>query len=188
MDGRGIYYSSKLLGKPLKEIVGGPGLYFEMLKRSNDKNYRIFLLGAKKEILMKAISNIKKRLPRINIVGFQDGYFKLENSDKIVEKINRSKPDILFVGISTPKREEFIENHRHRFANFLCIPVGGVFDNEAGITKFAPKLIGMLGLEWLYRVLQEPKRLIKRYLHTHTKFVWYFFREIFLNYSALKRI
>lgn len=177
--GKGILYSSWILGKPLKEMVGGPRIYYEMLKRSSEKGYKIYLFGAKKEILNKAVFNIKKRLPRINIVGYQDGYFDLESSDEIVDKVNGCKPDLVFVGISTPKRELFIEKHRHGFSNFLCIPVGGVFDNEAGSAKFAPHLISILGLEWLYRVLQEPNRLLKRYLHTHTKFIWYFIREIF---------
>lgn len=179
LDGKGILYASRLLGKPLKEMVGGPRIHFEMLKRSNDKGYKIYLLGSKKETLAKTVYNIKRRLPMVNIVGYQDGYFRLENSNQIVDEINRFNPDILFIGISTPKREKFIDMYRHKFANFLCIPVGGVFDNEAGITKFAPKLISIIGLEWLYRVLQEPKRLLKRYLYTHIKFVRYFLAEIF---------
>lgn len=182
VDGKGILYSSWIMGKPLKEMVGGPNIYFEMLKRSNNKGYKIYLLGAKKEILIKAIANIKKRLPRVDIIGYHDGYFELGNSNGIVNEINRSKPDIVFIGISTPKREQFIDKHRNRFTNFLCIPVGGVFDNEADITKFAPKLISIFGLEWLYRVLQEPNRLLKRYLYTHTKFAWYFLTE-FLHFK-----
>ncbi|NQT81082.1 MAG: WecB/TagA/CpsF family glycosyltransferase [Candidatus Aminicenantes bacterium] len=179
VDGRGILYASWLLGKPLKEMVGGPGIYFEMLKRSNDKGYKIYLLGSDRESLTRTVTNIKRRLPGVDIVGYQDGYFNLEDSDKVVNKINKSKPDIVFIGISTPKREQFVERHRNRFSNFLCIPVGGVLDNEAGITKFAPKIIGTIGLEWLYRVLQEPNRLLKRYLYTHIKFGWYFFKELF---------
>jgi N-acetylglucosaminyldiphosphoundecaprenol N-acetyl-beta-D-mannosaminyltransferase len=159
-------------------MVGGPRIYFEMLKRSSDKGYKVYLLGAKKEVLIKAVSNIRKRLPEINIVGYQDGYFELENSNEIVDKINRSNPDIVFIGISTPKREQFIEKHRSRFPNCLCIAIGGVFDNEAGVTKFAPNIISVAGLEWIYRILQEPKRLLKRYLYTHLKFGLYLFREI----------
>lgn len=179
VDGKGVLYASWLLRKPLKEMVGGPGIYYEMLKRSNDKGYKVYLLGGNKESLTKAVANIKKRLPEINIVGYQDGYFKVEDSNKIVDEINKTRPDIVFIGISTPKREQFVEKYRNRFSNFLCIPVGGVFDNEAGITKFAPKIIRIMGVEWLYRVLQEPKRLLKRYLYTHTKFGWYIFKEIF---------
>lgn len=178
VDGRGILYSSWLLGKPLKAMVGGPGLYYELLKRANNKGYKIYLLGAKKEILTKAVLNIRKRLPKINIVGYQDGYFDLETSSTIVDRINNSLPDIVFIGISTPKREQFIEKNRNRLGNFLCLPVGGVFDIEAGTAKFAPKPISLLGLEWFYRALQEPNRLLKRYFYTHRKFAWYFIREL----------
>jgi N-acetylglucosaminyldiphosphoundecaprenol N-acetyl-beta-D-mannosaminyltransferase len=179
VDGRGILYASWLLRKPLKEMVGGPGIYFEMLKRSNDKGYKVYLLGSNKKSLTNAVTNIKKRLPEINIVGYQDGYFKIEDSNKIVDKINKSKPDIVFIGISTPKREQFVEKQKKRFSNFLCIPVGGILDNEAGLTKFAPKIISIMGIEWLYRVIQEPERLLKRYLYTHLKFGLYFFKELF---------
>lgn len=179
VDGRGILYASWLLGKPLKEMVGGPRIYSEMLKRANDKGYKVYLCGTKKEILIKAISNIKGRYPKINIVGFHDGYFDLENSDGLVDEINRIEPEILFIGISTPKREQFIEKYRNKLINLLCIAVGGVFDNEAGVTKYAPNIIGIVGLEWAYRVLQEPRRLLKRYLYTRLKFVYYFLLEIF---------
>jgi N-acetylglucosaminyldiphosphoundecaprenol N-acetyl-beta-D-mannosaminyltransferase len=178
VDGKGLLYASWLLGKPLKGMVGGPGLYNELLKRSHDKGYRIFLLGGTEDTLVKAVRHIKERLPKANIVGWNHGYFNLEESKRIVDNINSKNTEILFIGISTPKREQFIAGMKDHFNNMLCLPVGGVFDNEAGKTKYAPKLIAVLGLEWLYRSIQEPDRLMKRYLKTHSKFLWYFIKEL----------
>jgi len=178
VDGKGLLYASRLLGRPLKEMVGGPGLYNELLKRSNEKGYRLFLLGGTNDTLARTVQHIKKRLPKINIVGWNNGYFNLEESERIVDEINSQETEILFLGISTPKREQFIAGMKDHFNNMLCIPVGGVFDNEAGITRYAPKVIAALGLEWLYRSIQEPERLMKRYLKTHSKFLWCLIRDL----------
>jgi N-acetylglucosaminyldiphosphoundecaprenol N-acetyl-beta-D-mannosaminyltransferase len=178
IDGKGLLFTGKILHKEFKEMFGGPGLYYEIISRSEKENYSCFFLGASEEVLKKAILNIKLRHPKLNIVGFINGYFTEKEEEDIVIKINNTKCDILFLGISTPKRELFIQRNLSKFNPMVCIPVGGVFDNEANITKFAPKLIANLGMEWIYRVAQEPKRLARRYFYTHTKYFYYLLKEI----------
>lgn len=178
VDGMGLIYAGKILNKKFKEMVGGPGIYYEILKRGENKGYSFYLLGSSNEILEKAIMNIRKRHPNIKICGFSNGYFNSTEEEDIVEVINNSRCDVLFLGISSPKREQFIRNNISKLRHLTCIAVGGVFDNEAGLTKFAPKLIAKIGMEWLYRVIQEPRRLAKRYFYTHTKFIFYLVKEI----------
>lgn len=178
VDGMGLIYAGKILNKKFKEMVGGPGIYYEILKRGENKGYSFYLLGSSNEILEKAVRNIRKRHPNIDIRGFSNGYFNDTEENDIIEEINNSRCDVLFLGISSPRRELFIKNNYTKLRYLTCIAVGGVFDNEAGLTKFAPKLIAKLGMEWVYRVIQEPGRLAKRYIYTHSKFMVYLIKEI----------
>jgi N-acetylglucosaminyldiphosphoundecaprenol N-acetyl-beta-D-mannosaminyltransferase len=178
VDGRGILYASRLLGQPLKEMVGGPGIYYDMLRRGEQKGYRFYFLGADEEVLRAAIHNVLSRHPRVDICGHHSGYFSSSEEKTIVSEIGKSGCDILLLGMSTPKREEFVSRHLGRFGSLVCIAVGGVFDNEAGKTVYAPSWVGILGLEWLFRVAQEPKRLAPRYLRTHSKFIFYLISEM----------
>ncbi len=177
IDGKGLLYASYLLRHKVKEMIGGPGIYFEILKRADLKGYKVFFLGSDQKTLEKAIKNVVERHSNITIAGFHNGYFKKEEEVSIINQINESNPDIVFLGISTPKRELFINDNLTLFKPYVCIAIGGVLDNEAGIRKFAPAIVSNLGLEWLYRALQEPKRLFKRYLYTHSKFIKYLFLE-----------
>jgi N-acetylglucosaminyldiphosphoundecaprenol N-acetyl-beta-D-mannosaminyltransferase len=183
IDGKGLIYAGFLLGTKFREMVGGPGIYYEMLKRSEINGYKIYLLGGNENVLEMAIVNIKKRHPNIIIVGYRNGYFEEENEYQIVDEINQSKCNILLLGISTPKREKFIYRNHKRFERFVCIAIGGVFDNEAGITKYAPKIVSLVGLEWLYRVIQEPRRLALRYSYTHSRFIIYIIKELWNKIS-----
>ncbi len=176
--GRGTFYFSFLLRKPLKEMVGGPGIFLEMLKRSQKKEYKIYFLGSSQSILEKTVKNVEKRLPGIKIVGNHNGYFNDKEESFIIRDINNSGCDILFIGISTPKREIFMRRNISSFENMVCIPVGGMFDVEAGEKKLAPMFISYLGMEWFYRFIQEPKRMFKRYFYSHTKIFYYFVQEL----------
>lgn len=178
VDGRGLLYSGFFLGTRFKEMVGGPGIYYEMLTRGEAKGHRFFFLGGTQDVLQKAVASVKKRHPQIRIVGQRNGYFDTTDEAEIVEAINNSGCDILFLGISTPKREQFVQRNKSRFGEVVCIAVGGVFDNEAGIAKYAPKAISLIGCEWLYRIFQEPSRLARRYFYTHPRFLLYFIREL----------
>jgi N-acetylglucosaminyldiphosphoundecaprenol N-acetyl-beta-D-mannosaminyltransferase len=181
VDGRGILYASRLLGQPLKAMVGGPGIYHDILGRGEQKGYRFYFLGADVGVLGAAIQNVLSRYPGVDICGHHSGYFSSSEEETIVSEIVKSRCDILLLGMSTPKREEFVSRHLGRFGSFVCIGVGGVFDNEAGKTRYAPPWIAVLGMEWLFRVAQEPRRLAPRYLRTHSKFIFYFVSEMVRN-------
>jgi N-acetylglucosaminyldiphosphoundecaprenol N-acetyl-beta-D-mannosaminyltransferase len=170
VDGRGLVMASRLLGQPLREVVGGPRLYFEMLKRATRHGYGVYLFGAKPEVLQEATRRLQARLPGVKVVGYHHGYFDDRAAERIVADILRAAPEILFVGIGTPIRERFIATYREQLPPCVCIPVGGVLDLEARLVHQAPEWVSRSGLEWLYRVLQEPKRLLPRYLVTHSQF------------------
>lgn len=179
VDGRGLYYASRLLGLPLRDIVGGPGLYFELIRRAADKGHRVYVLGANRGTLQAAMRNATTRHPALRIVGSHDGYFASHELTQIGEEIRASEADIVFVGITTPKREETIEHLRKQQISTVLVAIGGVLDVEAGEKRLAPRWISHLGMEWFYRASQEPRRLFPRYLRTHSRFLLLLAREMF---------
>jgi N-acetylglucosaminyldiphosphoundecaprenol N-acetyl-beta-D-mannosaminyltransferase len=170
VDGRGLVLASRLLGQPLAEVVGGPGIYFEMLQRAVTQGYRVYLLGANPSVIEAAVRRLQTRLPSIQVVGWHHGYLNDESTEHVLTAIRASAPNLLFIGISTPIRERFLSKYRGSLPPCVCVPVGGVLDVEAGIVHLAPHRVSRLGLEWLYRALQEPARLLGRYLRTHSRF------------------
>ena len=170
-DGIGLIYGSKIQGKPLKERVTGFDTSMELLKLANENSYSIYLLGCKDGVAKQAAENIKKDYPNIKITGYHHGYFKgchmgIEDSEeelKIIEEINESAPDIIFVGLGFPNQEIWIDSNADRLNSKVIIGNGGVMDVLAGNAKRAPEIYQKLGLEWLYRLIKEPSR-IKRQL------------------------
>ena len=187
-DGRGVVWASRLLGEPLVEMVGGPGIYYEMLRRAATKGYKVYLLGTRDDVLQRAVANLKKRLPTLSLVGCHHGYFDQDSEYRVVESILRAAPQVLFIGMSTPRREQFIATHLRSLLPGVCLPIGGVLDVEAGTTRLAPGIVGKLGLEWLYRLLQEPRRLGPRYLRTHPRFIWAVFQAVIERATAGDRV
>ena len=178
VDGRGLFYASRLLARPLAEVVGGPGIYFELLRRAATKSYRVFIVGSTRTTLQTAIARARVRHPDLNIVGWRDGYFANEEVDDVLDEIRRAKPQLVFVGIATPKREQFIQRLRDAGIPCVSVAIGGVLDVEAGEKRLAPTWISHLGLEWFFRALQEPRRLFPRYLRTHSRFLLLVAREL----------
>lgn len=166
------YYAVRLLGKKIKEPVSAVRLTLRFLELNAEKGYRFYILGARKEILNKAVSNLKQVYPRINIVGYHDGYFDLDNDETVINEIIQVKPDILLVAMSSPLKEKFISKNYKKINVPVSIGVGGTIDIIAGKYKLAPEWISTLGLEWFYRFIQEPLRLWKRYLVTNLLFIY----------------
>ena len=169
VDGRGLMLAGRLLGRRFPGPVGGPALYSELLRRAAARDYGVYLLGARREIVTEAARRLRARTPPVRVVGWRDGYFTGREGE-VVADITRAKPDIVFVGISTPVRERFLDAWRERLPPCACVPVGGVLDIEAGAVRPAPQWVSRAGLEWLFRVLQEPRRLATRYARTHPRF------------------
>jgi len=158
-DGVGTVIASKLLKEPVKEKIAGIDVVREVLIKANSEEKSIYLLGAKEEILEKCVDNIKIEFPNLKISGFHNGFFDLNNCDDIIEGIKICEPWAIFVAMGSPRQEIFIQKIMHKLNTHIFMGVGGVFDIFAGELKRAPKWMLSLGLEWLYRVIQEPFRL-----------------------------
>jgi len=181
MDSYGVCYAAKLLRKPAKEPVNASRLTFAFLPVIHKRGYRLFLLGAKEDIVMEAAESLNSTYPGINIVGYHHGYFDFENDDDVVDKIKVASPDVLLVAMTSPLKEKFINKNLNKMNVPVSIAVGGCFDVIAGKCKLAPLWVSKISMEWLYRFIQEPKRLWKRYLTTHSKFIWLVLKEFFGN-------
>lgn len=159
-DGVGVIYASKIRKGSIKSRITGIDSMEMICKLSNDEGYKIFMYGAKKDTVLKAKEVLEKKYPNIKIVGYMDGYEKDDN--KIVSVINKSKADIIFVALGSPKQEEWIKNHMDKLNVKIFQGVGGSFDVISGNIKRAPKWMRKSGLEWLYRLIKEPKRIFRQ--------------------------
>lgn len=182
IDSQVVYLTSKLLRKPVKEPVSAAKLMFKFLELTENKCYKLFFVGAKDEVLKKAIANLKEKHPGLNIVGYHHGYFDFDNDNEVIEEIKKAEPDVLFVAMSSPFKEKFISKNLIKMNVPIAFGVGGTVDIAAGYCKFAPRWVTRFGLEWFYRFLQEPKRLWKRYATTNLVFIWVVLKEMF-NYE-----
>lgn len=174
-DGKPLLFFGKFLGIQLATRVNGTDLMEQLLEVSEKEGFGVYLLGARNEILQKCVANIKIRYPNINIVGYRNGYFRNSDASTIIKEVNRVQPDILFIGMGTPQKEIFSFYNRDKFSVPIIQGVGGSFDVLAGEAKRAPKWMQCYGLEWFFRILQEPKRMFWRYLSTNTIFLVSFF-------------
>ncbi|MDI3518443.1 MULTISPECIES: WecB/TagA/CpsF family glycosyltransferase [Caldanaerobacter] len=157
-DGSGVVFASKVFNKPLKERVAGFDLMMEFVKWASHKDVSIYLLGAKPEVVEKAQSNLKNLYPSLKIVGFHHGYFNEKEEENIIEDINKRAAQVLFVALGAPKQEKWIYKNKEKLKVKIAMGVGGSFDVIAGKAKRAPEIYRKLGLEWLYRLIQEPWR------------------------------
>lgn len=167
-DGQPLIWISKLLKCPIKEKISGSDLLPAICAMAAKKKYRVYFLGAAQGIAAKAAKNLKKRNPGLKIVGTYSpayGFEKDKNQvKKIWEMIHKADPDILIVGLGTPKQELFLWKNREELQGILAFGFGAGFDFESGRIKRAPRWMQRCGLEWLYRLSREPKRLFRRYL------------------------
>lgn len=156
-DGIGIVIASKLNKIKIKERVSGYDLVQKIFYLIQNENYSIYFLGSSDEIIQLAKINMEKKFPGIKIIGTHNGFFN--DDKKIVEQINLLKPDILLVGMGAPKQEKWIYKHKNVLNSKVFIGIGGSFDVMSGKIKRAPAILQQLGLEWLYRLISQPKRL-----------------------------
>ena len=170
-DGASVVLASRFLGSPVPERVAGIDLMQNLLELSNKKGYSVYFFGAKEEILQDMLKAFKQRYPDLDVVGYRNGYFSPEDEEKIQEDIKDKKPDFVFVGITSPKKEYIIQSFMDNGINAVFMGVGGSFDVLSGHIKRAPLWMQKLNLEWLFRVANEPKRLFKRYFVGNVTFV-----------------
>jgi len=178
-DGASVVWASRLLRCPLPERVAGIDLMMGMLERGAQHGYRVYLLGATEEVNRTVAERIKIDFPGVVVAGRRNGYFSADEEEVIANDIALANPDILLVAITSPKKEQFLARWSDRIQVPICHGVGGSFDVYAGKVKRAPLAWQRYGMEWLYRLLQEPGRMWKRYLVTNTLFCWLVLKEFF---------
>ena len=171
-DGQAVVWASKILGSPLKERVAGIDLMTRLVELAHKKKYKIFFFGAKEEVVKSVVNKYTDQYESNIIAGYRNGYFTKEDEQDIAIEIANSGANILFVAISSPTKENFLYENKELLnkVNFI-MGVGGSFDVVSGQIKRAPLLMQKIGLEWFYRLAQEPRRMWKRYLIGNIKFI-----------------
>lgn len=170
-DGQSVVWASRLLRAPLPERVAGIDLFQALLGEAAERGSRVYFLGARPEVLAQMLDEVRRRYPALAVAGARDGYFQADEEQEIAAEIRRSGADLLFVGMSSPRKELFLDRWGEATGASVVHGVGGSFDVLAGLTRRAPVWYQEHGLEWLYRAQQEPLRLGRRYLTTNAAFM-----------------
>lgn len=176
-DGMPVVWASRLLGKPLKERVAGIDLFDCLIGRAAEKGWRVFFLGAKEEVVQALKRLCQERFPRLHVAGVRNGYWRAEEEAAVVQLIADSRPDLLFVAISSPLKERFLGRYQAQMKVPFAMGVGGSFDIAIGKVRRAPPWMRRFGLEWFFRFLQEPRRMFKRYFIDDAYFFWLLLKE-----------
>lgn len=181
VDGMPVVWASRLLGKPLKERVAGVDLFEALMARAAQTGWRVYLLGARAEVVGGVKRIYEQRYPGLQVVGARDGYWKPEQEDAVAQTIAEARPDLLFVAISSPKKEQFLGRYQAAMKVPFAMGVGGTFDVAVGKVSRAPLWMQRSGLEWFYRFLQEPTRMFRRYFIDDMAFFGLLWREWWLR-------
>jgi N-acetylglucosaminyldiphosphoundecaprenol N-acetyl-beta-D-mannosaminyltransferase len=180
-DGMPVVWAANMLGANLSDRVYGPELMLRYSDRCAERGHRVWLYGGRDQgSLVQLALNLRRRHPGINIVGGYSPPFRPmteEEEDALVDQINGARPDVLWVGIGVPKQEKWMARMRERLEVPVMCAVGAAFDFHAGRISQAPSWMQQRGLEWIYRIAQEPRRLLPRYLYFNPRFVLAFARQ-----------
>lgn len=176
-DGMSIVWAGRLLGIAVPERVAGIDLMDQLLALAARKGWPVYFLGARLQVLERTVATELRRHPGLEIVGFRNGYWTADEEDEVVRQVATAKPTLLFVAMPSPKKEQFLARHRGVLRVPFVMGVGGSFDVVAGLTRRAPAWMQHSGLEWAYRLRQEPRRMAKRYLVGNTGFIVLVCRE-----------
>ena len=177
VDGMPVVWASRLLGAPLKERVAGIDLFIALTQRCAERGLRVYLLGAEETIVARAVERLKELAPNLTVAGWRNGYWSEAEEPAVAQAIRAARPDVLFVAISSPKKELFVQRWKTEMQVPFVMGVGGSFDVVAGKVNRAPRWMQQSGLEWLYRLAQEPRRMWRRYLVDDLAFVPLVWRE-----------
>ena len=186
VDGMGIVFAARLFGIRVPERVTGVDLMTEVLRLCAREHYRAYFLGAKPDVLQRALQNAERMFPGIEFAGAHHGYCGKDQESAVVQEIREAKADCLFVGMPTPAKELFLTTYRDDLDIPFIMGVGGSIDILAGSVKRAPLWMQNCGLEWLFQTMQEPRRMWKRYLTTNTAFLVIVAKSLFRRRQASK--
>src|SRR5690606_5511415 len=173
-DGTPMVWLLWASGHRAAERVYGPDLMLAVLEMSVMRGYRHFFYGSSETTLTRLETSLRARFPGLVIAGSHSPPFRpltAREDDAVVEMINAARPDIVWVGLSTPKQERWMADHRDRLEAPVLVGVGAAFDLHAGIVRQAPRFVQRSGVEWLFRLAMEPRRLWRRYLRNNPAFV-----------------
>jgi len=176
-DGIAVVWALRMLGHKVPARIAGIDLMHALVEEAAKASYGIYLLGARQEV----VDSVEKSFTSLGarVVGKQNGYWEPSQEAQVVSDIAEKTPDILFIAIPSPEKEFFVGRNIQNLNCGLVLGVGGSFDVVAGVTKRAPLLMQKIGLEWLFRLAQEPRRLFKRYLYGNTYFIYLVFAQFF---------
>lgn len=177
VDGAGVILGAKFLGINIPERVAGIDLMEKLIEYSVQKGYRVYFFGAKEEIVKKVVEIYSKKYAGLNIAGYRNGYYTEEEEEQVVQQIKKTQADILFVAMGSPKKEIFLNKYSAELQIPFTMGVGGSFDVVAGKVKRAPMWMQRLHSEWIFRLIQEPKRMWKRYALTNSVFLLMLLKE-----------
>lgn len=177
-DGVPVVWAARALGKAVPGRVNGTDLMELLFARAAERGYSVYLLGSEPGVLSRARAEIERRHPALRIAGTQHGFFAPGEEAAVVERIAAARPDMLFVAFGTPQKELFQARHRDALGVPFTMGVGGSFEVLAGARRRAPRWAQRSGLEWAFRLAQEPRRLAGRYVVGNTRFVYLVGREV----------
>jgi N-acetylglucosaminyldiphosphoundecaprenol N-acetyl-beta-D-mannosaminyltransferase len=177
-DGVPVVWAARALGHAVPGRVNGTDLMELLLAHAAERGYSVYLFGSEPGIVSRARAEIERRHPAIRIAGTQHGFFAPTEEESVVRRIAAAQPDILFIALGTPQKELFQARHRDELGVPFTMGVGGSFEVLAGVRKRAPRWAQRTGLEWAFRMVQEPRRLAGRYFVGNTRFVYLVGREV----------
>jgi N-acetylglucosaminyldiphosphoundecaprenol N-acetyl-beta-D-mannosaminyltransferase len=177
-DGQAVVWAGRVLRSRLPERVAGIDLMHALFAEARERAWTSYLLGAREEVVERAREEIRRLYPGVSIVGARNGYFSADEEAGVVRAIAEARPDMLFVALETPAKELFLARNREALGVPFVMGVGGSFDVLAGKRRRAPAWMQRAGLEWLYRLAQDPRRLAGRYVHGNSAFVWLVLQEL----------
>jgi N-acetylglucosaminyldiphosphoundecaprenol N-acetyl-beta-D-mannosaminyltransferase len=171
-DGMSVVWAARLLGEPLKERVTGIDLFERLIEHAAQKGLSVYFLGARDESVRGTVETLTARHPQLKVAGYRNGYFTASESSAVADGIKQSNADLLFVAMGSPAQENWISSQLERTGVHFALGVGGSFDHISGMAVRAPQWMQRAGLEWLYRLVREPRRMWRRYLIGNSIFIW----------------
>ncbi len=169
-DGAGLLWAGRRLKQPFPERVSGVDLVEQLTRLSHEKGYRLYFLGAAPGVAEQAAHNLLMKYPNAQIVGVQHGYFQTSDEPAVIAQIAAARPDVLLIGMGMPRQEKWAWAHRDALGAPVMIGVGGSFDVYAGVVKRAPRWMQRTGCEWLWRLIQDPRKIKK--VRNLPRFAW----------------
>ena len=176
-DGMSVVWASRVLGQPLKQRVTGIDLFERLIAHAARRGWSVYFLGAREESVRGTVERFKSAHPALKVAGYHNGFFAASETVAIAEAIWESAADLLFVAMGSPAQEKWIASQLERSGVRFALGVGGSFDHISGLAVRAPRWMQRCGLEWLYRLLREPRRMWRRYLIGNSTFIWMVIRQ-----------